>query len=281
MRKKKYYGVISYEYKKNKKGKILIFLNVFAGGLTKTVGYVRILTRNLKMEANLMKKTILARGLLLAVSATLLGSLTACQRGDRPVISLTEAPIKNTAPVIAVTEPETVPDETLGQTVQETLIVRYTGEDAPFMKLLEDNTSEFKNIGLTVFSSAKELEDALGVLNFPALQEKTAAYDDAFWSEHDLLVIFRRTNTGSVRQSVELNAENKDTLTVTLRSETPEIATMDMANWVLLVPAPKLETQNLEINLELLSKIGDEDWQRTPEPGGGELITPGFPTVME
>ncbi len=224
-----------------------------------------------------MKKNMLAHGILLAVSATLLGSLAACQRDDRPVLSMTVAPTESTAPVTAATEP----DETVGQTAQETQIVRYTGEDAPFIKLLGNYPSEFKNIGVALFSDSQELENAFGVLNFSLLQEKISAYDDEFWKEHDLLVLLRRTNTGSVRQSVELNTGEKDELLVTLRSETPEITTMDMANWILLVPAPKSETQNPEIKLELLSKIGDEDWQRAPENDGGDLITPGLPTVMQ
>ena len=53
-----------------------------------------------------MKKNMLAHGILLAVSATLLGSLAACQRDDRPVLSMTVAPTESTAPVTAATEPD-------------------------------------------------------------------------------------------------------------------------------------------------------------------------------
>lgn len=73
-----------------------------------------------------------------------------------------------------------------------------------------------------------------------------APYDADFFSQYDLIVIPRMTNTGSLRHSVELVKDNGE-LRVSVGVTEPEYSTQVMTSWLLVVPVAKADTQALEI----------------------------------
>lgn len=108
-----------------------------------------------------------------------------------------------------------------------------------------DNT-----LSMIALQTEEELELFLQEAASSRLREHCRTYDADFFHSYDLLIIPRVSNTGSVTYTAELSMDEK-TLTVMIQAFTPEIATMDMANWFLLLPISKAETAGREISAVL------------------------------
>ncbi|MBR0081832.1 MAG: hypothetical protein IJP98_03720 [Clostridia bacterium] len=72
-----------------------------------------------------------------------------------------------------------------------------------------------------------------------ALQNAIDAYDEAFFAEHDLLVLREIAGSGSVRFETLYVGKDAAGLSVTVCITVPEVGTADMGAWLLLVSLPK------------------------------------------
>lgn len=75
------------------------------------------------------------------------------------------------------------------------------------------------------------------VLSF---NEATAEYDDGFFEQHALLLVYVAAGSGSYRYGVHSIACDGDSLCVHAeQTNEPEVGTTDMAGWLIVVEAPR------------------------------------------
>lgn len=150
--------------------------------------------------------------------------------GDLLIPMPTETEPEETTPA-SPTEAQVIRAQDISQSALENLMARHPGSDLVAGSLplvhLQDQTA---------------LEEFLKEAGSQVLEDACQGYDDAFFQDHDLLIVPRITNTGSARHTVELSADNS-ILTVKITVTTPEIVTMDMAHWFLVIPVSKTDTQ--------------------------------------
>lgn len=91
-----------------------------------------------------------------------------------------------------------------------------------------------------VADSANGLLEGLKGKNISVDQLDLSAYDDAFFRDNRLAVIPRASNSGSVRYHYTLTP-TADGVQIQVQGVTPEIATADMADWLVLVPVSLAE----------------------------------------
>lgn len=98
-----------------------------------------------------------------------------------------------------------------------------------------------------VVSSVKELNN-LAASKLSAFELDLSAYDEAFFAENRLVLIPRSSNTGSVTYQAKLNADG-EFVHIELEAKMPEMGTMDMAQWLVLVTLPNGEYDDLTISV--------------------------------
>ena len=115
--------------------------------------------------------------------------------------------------------------------------------------------SESDGISMVHLKDRQSLDAFLKLANSEILQERCEMYQDHFFDSYDLIMIPRVTNTGSVTHTVDLVAEG-DRLVAVVTAEIPEICTMDMANWFLVVPVEKSETAGKTVSARMANGFG-------------------------
>lgn len=170
--------------------------------------------------------------------------------------SIPLAPIE-TEPVRPGTEGETVEDmqvirtQDVAQSVLESLIARNPREEGLPLLQLED------------LDALQQLLDSVGSETLSSAAEQ---YGEDFFRGYDLIVIPRVTNTGSVRHTASASVQDGVYL-VELSVTVPEITTMDMANWFLLIPAPKADTQGRTVQVAIAGNFGPIELNPMPTTG--------------
>lgn len=83
-------------------------------------------------------------------------------------------------------------------------------------------------------------------------------YQDAYFAEHDLILVVLEESSGSVRHEVQSVSRSDDGWVISIRAIIPEVGTCDMAQWHLLLEIPK-------------DRIGEGDTILVERTNGGML----------
>ena len=75
-----------------------------------------------------------------------------------------------------------------------------------------------------------------------------SAYDEAFFEHNRLVLIPRSSNSGSVKYQAKLNVDD-EFIHISLDAHMPEVGTMDMAQWLVLVTLPRGEYGPLPVTV--------------------------------
>lgn len=150
------------------------------------------------------------------------------------------------------TDPQVVRTQDVSRETVESIIARY----APTMN---------GDISMVHLTSQDALSLFLAQVNSQMLQDRCDMYGADFFENYDLILIPRVTNTGSVTHTVELHTDGSNLL-ILLSAESPEIVTMDMANWFIIVPVAKSETADRIISVQMAGGLGN-----VSSPGKGNL----------
>lgn len=172
-----------------------------------------------------------------------------------PPITLDPGEIDRVVPL----EPETTEGEETAMPM-EAQVIRVHERNGTLEALIakyRNSEADQRAQVLIQVTDRQSLDAFLAEANMEELSKACEGYDDAYFSENDLLIVPRVTNTGSVRHSVELVQEENDVLAVVITVETPEYATADMGYWFLLVPAAKNDTQGKTCVARLKSSLPD------------------------
>lgn len=96
----------------------------------------------------------------------------------------------------------------------------------------------------------RQLEEILSRINTIGVSaEMPEGCDEAFFADYRLMLIPRQSNSGSVRYSADIRFE-AERITVSLTARMPEMGTMDMADWLVLVPLSREKyPEGVEIDL--------------------------------
>ncbi len=141
----------------------------------------------------------------------------------------------------------TVPNEPTdpmeeGETVKDMQVIRTQDVSQSVLEGLIARNPSAGDLSLLQLKDGEALEELLQSIGSEALTKGAEQYGADFFQTYDLIVIPRVTTTGSARHTAETSAQD-ETYCVTVTVTVPEISTMDMANWFLLIPAPKADTQ--------------------------------------
>lgn len=164
----------------------------------------------------------------------------------------TTQPPETTTEPLDSTEPQVIRTQDVDQTVLEGLMGKYPGQDENSLPMMQA-------------SDRQSLDAFLLEIGSQTLTESAEIYDGGFFASYDLLLVPRVTNTGSARHTVEVKVEG-NTLVAELTVTVPEIHTMDMANWVLLIPVAKADAQGRTVEVRLAGSLGQVI---TPAPTSG------------
>lgn len=83
-----------------------------------------------------------------------------------------------------------------------------------------------------------------GYDEIPSFEEVVKKYDEKFFENNELLIVYKTSSSGSYRYKVVDVVETSNSLTVYVgQANSPEIGTDDMAGWFLYVETPKLSEQ--------------------------------------
>lgn len=233
-----------------------------------------------------------------AFAAALIVMLAGCQAyqpqnsssGTAPQTETSSAPSEATEPTVIWTPAEVTidPGELLQTMPAETLPAETAPADpaqAQVIRIQDISQSALEALmarhpGSVLVSDAlpliqltglEELEAFLQETGSEILQEACGIYDSTFFQENDLLMVPRLTTTGSARHTVELRAQD-GILAAEITVTVPEIATMDMAHWMLAIPVSKSDTQGKTCVAYLTGGLQG--------PGSGSIL-PTVPTVRE
>jgi hypothetical protein len=144
-------------------------------------------------------------------------TLTAPAVPQEPTISLDKE-----APVLPVIKP------TEGNTDKVTQIRLYNAQPGWLNAFETDHGAFF------VADSVESLLDGLTHRGLDTSKLDLSAFDGAFFANNRLVVIPRRTNSGSVRFSARIDCTD-DGVKITPVGTMPEVGTADMADWLVLV----------------------------------------------
>lgn len=88
--------------------------------------------------------------------------------------------------------------------------------------------------------------------SYSVLDVSLSNYDDRFFENHSLLILFTEGRSGSVRYRLENTAANHEYVKVTLTAGVPAANTMDIAYWCVMIPVakPKSGETNRPVYLE-------------------------------
>lgn len=180
------------------------------------------------------KKRVLSLSLAALVSVT---ALFGCTNTDvtptqtsttSPVVNSATTPLDEEDPMLPVTRPVEGNTDNVAQ-------IRLYNLRGNWMKAFETENGMFfaaDNIG--------ELLDQLRKQGLDSQKLDLSAYDDAFFAEYRLIVIPRRTSSGSVRFSAKV--ENADGFVrIATVGKMPQVGTADMADWLVLVPLSRAD----------------------------------------
>lgn len=109
------------------------------------------------------------------------------------------------------------------------------------------NAFNQENGCFAMVSSVEELND-LATEKLSAFDLDLTAYDEAFFAENRLVLIPRSSNSGSVTYQARVNADG-GFVHIELDARMPEIGTMDMAQWLVLVTLPNGEYDDMTISV--------------------------------
>lgn len=181
------------------------------------------------------KKCVLSLSLAALVS---LSALAGCTNTDivTPTQTSTTSPAVNSETSPLNTEdpmlPVTIPKEGNTDNVAQIRLYNVRGN---WMKAFETENGMFFTADNIV-----ELLDQLKQRGMDSQKLDLSAYDDAFFAEYRLVVIPRRTSSGSVRFSARVeNVEGY--VRIATVGKMPEIGTADMADWLVLVPLSRAD----------------------------------------
>lgn len=155
---------------------------------------------------------------------------TTIDPGDLLIPMPTETEPEETSPA-SPTEAQVIRAHDISQSALENLMARHPGSNLVSGSL-----------PLIHLTDRAALDDFLKEAGSQTLKDACEDYDEAFFQENDLIIVPRVTTTGSARHTVALAVEDQ-ILSVQITVTTPEIVTMDMANWFLVIPAAKTDTQ--------------------------------------
>lgn len=155
-------------------------------------------------------------------------------------VETTESPVSD--PAVADTEPQTVRVQDISQSRVEQLIAQYPSPVKGGLPMLQAD-------------SAEDLEALLNSIGSDVLRDAVQGYDSAFFQEYTVLLVPRVTTTGSARHTVEL-VSTADSLVAEVTVTTPEIATMDMANWILVIPVPRADATGKTVFVRIADGMG-------------------------
>lgn len=97
------------------------------------------------------------------------------------------------------------------------------------------SNGDLPTVHLTTLNAMDAFVDHVGS---QTLTKACEMYGEDFFKDYDLVMIPSVTNTGSVTYTVEVMADGGQVMIV-VSAQSPEIVTMDMANWFLVIPVPK------------------------------------------
>ncbi len=155
---------------------------------------------------------------------------TTIDPGELLIPMPTETEPEETSPA-SPTEAQVIRAHDISQSALENLMARHPGSNLVSGSL-----------PLIHLTDRAALDDFLKEAGSQTLKDACEDYDEAFFQENDLIIVPRVTTTGSARHTVALAVEDQ-ILSVQITVTTPEIVTMDMANWFLVIPAAKTDTQ--------------------------------------
>ncbi len=155
---------------------------------------------------------------------------TTIDPGELLIPMPTETEPEETSPA-SPTEAQVIRAHDISQSALENLMARHPGSNLVSGSL-----------PLIHLTDRAALDDFLKEAGSQTLKDACEGYDEAFFQENDLIIVPRVTTTGSARHTVALAVEDQ-ILSVQITVTTPEIVTMDMANWFLVIPAAKTDTQ--------------------------------------
>lgn len=175
-----------------------------------------------------------------------------CMSSDQP--DPTTDPVLSTTNGTESTEPSTTADTeptgTLSQPIVEPTLPSgfFTGGDAPLEQVrlpgydsgwVDGFVNQFG--AFTTVNDTAQLSDVLSsIAQLGKDVTLPEGYDDAFFAENRLLVIPMQSGSGSVRYQAETEFDG-ELITVTLTGQMPEYGTMDMADWLILIPLDRSE----------------------------------------
>ncbi|MBR2387144.1 MAG: hypothetical protein IKB02_00085 [Clostridia bacterium] len=94
--------------------------------------------------------------------------------------------------------------------------------------------SKVRHLPIFKFDTLAEFEGFEGAVN-----ENTAKYDEAFFEDNSLLLVYVAASSGSYRYDLHSVYRNENALCVHIeQTNSPEIATDDMAGWFITVAVP-------------------------------------------
>ncbi len=80
----------------------------------------------------------------------------------------------------------------------------------------------------------------------PSFEETVSTFGEAFFAEHDLVLVYVEANSGSLRFDVEEVAVDGDTFCAyVVQTNHPEEVTDDMAGWLMVIPVRKEAIQDV------------------------------------
>ena len=208
----------------------------------------------------------------LSLTAALMLTFPGCQASrtsGQPDTTPQDTTPRNTTPQDTEAPPTTEPEVTTPASPTEAQVIRaHDISQSALENLMARHPGSSLISGslpLVHLTDRAALDDFLKEAGSQTLKDACEGYDESFFQDNDLIIVPRVTTTGSARHTVELATEDQ-ILSVKITVTTPEIVTMDMANWFLVIPAAKTDTQG-----------------RTPVatiagvPGGIGVPTPGNP----
>lgn len=110
-----------------------------------------------------------------------------------------------------------------------------------------DNGEKYPLIILV--NSKEELQMAYGDIDIGLIDAMTR-YDDAFFFEKALVIVYLKTSSGSNRYQVTDVKKTKNNVIIHIKQLMPQLMTCDMAEWNVLVELSKEDIAGAEITVE-------------------------------
>ncbi len=146
-------------------------------------------------------------------------------------LTRTDEVVGDTAAAVDVSPAETV--ETVGALLQS---VQYVRTESAYLG------DQKRDSQTTLLSTLAELEGYSGGLG-TAFAAACEAYDEDYFAAHDLLVLALEEPSGSIRHEVLSLRPGEKGWVIDLRTIVPEVGTMDLAQWHILMELSKGQIQ--------------------------------------